>query len=201
MSVDQVFWPAPGEFVARDFQPPRTDAGLPQYAPEVWNDLGPIQGSTNCYAYACDGTWRWQTPLAPGELSGAPFYQGVQEQLQRAPQRAHEILAYYYSPDVLRAAAVRDGLSETPLDAGYAVHIRVGLCVAGGQLSYDFHIVRQDAHGQWSHKLGFGPVRNTDASGRVIEDPEVADWDYSEEPGVHTAYELSAGYLWAPARR
>ncbi len=38
----------------------------------------------------------------------------------------------------------------------------------------DFHFVRQDSGGSWSHKQGDGPAKNTDDDGKQITDPEKA---------------------------
>ncbi len=40
----------------------------------------------------------------------------------------------------------------------------------------DFHFVRQNSDGSWTHKPGVTEVRNTDYKGNVIEDPAKANW-------------------------
>lgn len=42
----------------------------------------------------------------------------------------------------------------------------------------DFHFYRQDYTGYWSHKLGFNSIRQTDASGNMIENPRTANKDH-----------------------
>ena len=42
----------------------------------------------------------------------------------------------------------------------------------------DSHFYRQDSDGYWSHKPGKEEVRRTDASGKLITDPETADRNY-----------------------
>ena len=40
---------------------------------------------------------------------------------------------------------------------------------------YDFHFVRENQGGGWSHKFGTMPVKDTDESGNKIEDPKTAN--------------------------
>jgi len=45
------------------------------YEPDLWNDAGIVQNSTNCYAYALDRRTGFPEghKLQPGELSGTPL--------------------------------------------------------------------------------------------------------------------------------
>ncbi len=48
----------------------------------------------------------------------------------------------------------------------------------------DYHWLRQDSNGKWSHKRGLDPVTNTDASGNLINNPQVANMNYDGYQGV-----------------
>lgn len=68
----------------------------------------------------------------------------------------------------------------------------------------DFHFVRQDDDGKWSHKQGHGPVKNTDDGGKEITDPEKAKIDnykicgyYCVCPDVEVAQVPAGGTFYA----
>lgn len=42
----------------------------------------------------------------------------------------------------------------------------------------DYHFIRQDKDGTWSHKPGSANVRNTDFNNKLLEDPTKADFNY-----------------------
>lgn len=42
----------------------------------------------------------------------------------------------------------------------------------------DYHFIRQDRNGNWSHKPGSSHVRNTDFSNKLLVDPTSADFNY-----------------------
>ena len=44
----------------------------------------------------------------------------------------------------------------------------------------DYHFIRQDRDGNWSHKPGSSNVRNTDFSNVLLTDPTKADFNYRE---------------------
>jgi hypothetical protein len=57
-------------------------------------------------------------------------------------------------------------------------YFKATLLIATDNERYDYHFARLDSNGYWSHKPGSSPVRNTDASGKLITDPRHADWTY-----------------------
>ena len=154
----------------------------PRYNPANWNDEdtgGRYQWANNCYSYACDirydgnkinpslrdydGGYRPR----PGEASG----QGRKVKMN--------------CEDIMRRAT-GDGLyilHEKCCKRGYH---KVALVVG----PEDFHWYRQDQGGMWSHKPGIDKVRNTDALGRPISNPEKADWG--------SLYDTFCGYMCAP---
>jgi len=46
--------------------------------------------------------------------------------------------------------------------------------------NFDYHWLRQNPEGSWSHKRGLTEVINYDAKGQVIYDPSTANFNYSE---------------------
>ncbi len=148
------------------------DSDNPPYEPERWNK-DPIQTSTNCYAYAAnDPDGHPQGKPQPGDRSGARYTDTDAKSVGDA--------------------AVRDGMirapSPPPARPGYYV---VALVIDPG---VDYHWYRQDDNGNWSHKPGSGPVRDVDASGNKITNPETAD----RNSGSFN-YSVFGGYFYVPA--
>ena len=124
----------------------------PEFDPGAWNDGGPIQSNNNCYNYACDiqnGTF-----AQPGNAGGSPF-------------STTDCAA-------VGAGAVADGLAPIDCDekeCSECCHIGALVIWPGT----DFHWFRRDRDGNWTHKPGSTPARNTDNSGNIITDPRTAD--------------------------
>jgi hypothetical protein len=142
----------------------------PEYDPDRWNSA-PTVGSTNCYAYACDDPRHHNVPPQVGRLGGIdPDDQGVvfrdhgvryavmQDDLFRDSQRRHRLRPLVR----LLTEAVPDEVFNIP------GHYLIALFVAHDK---DYHWVRQDRNGMWSHKKGIGLVTNRDSNGDLIEDP------------------------------
>ena len=55
----------------------------------------------------------------------------------------------------------------------------------------DYHFIRQDRDGTWSHKPGSSYVRNTDFGNNPLIDPNNADFNYRES-GLN--YTKKCGY-------
>jgi hypothetical protein len=163
---------------------PKGKPDNPPYKPGDWNDGtgGPIQGSTNCYAYAMDsrlGHTVGKTPQ-PGIKSGKPVPSPV-------------------NCSTVTSSVIEDGKPDTILQAeqcpyqkqnklpppdkkGYYLVVLVTTSKPTGYDSAtkefyinDYHWYRQDSDGLWSHKPGTTPVRRTDASGSPVTNPETAN--------------------------
>ena len=126
----------------------------PPYDPAKWNDGGYVQDNNNCYNYGCD--MQTNTFAQPGRAAQLPLI----------------------APDCIEVATLSaaDGLRPVP-DPTYpnphpsCCHL-VALVIAP---EIDFHFYRLDDTGNWSHKPGKTPARNTDESGNAIGSPETAD--------------------------
>ena len=62
----------------------------------------------------------------------------------------------------------------------------------------DYHVLREDKTGKWSHKPGGTNVTDVDASKRPIVNPELADFNY---PDSGLNYEHFCGYMCIPATK
>jgi len=73
----------------------------------------------------------------------------------------------------------------------------VALVTAPG---YDYHWLRQDANGMWSHKPGWSPATNRDSAGKLIHDPRTAKLhvavgvDRMNNTYIYADYEFSTFY-------
>ena len=62
----------------------------------------------------------------------------------------------------------------------------------------DYHVIRQDSNGFWSHKPGSTKVTPYDALKRRIYDPSLASWLY---PGSGLHYDKFCGFVLIPTNR
>lgn len=164
----------------------------PIYEPARWN-LKAIQESTNCYAYACDDPDNHPPGYKPqpGQIGGIDpsnlvveghgiRYAVMQDDLSRNVQRAARLTPLVRLCD----APIPDDVVNVP---GFYL---IALFTAPG---VDYHWVRQDRNGMWSHKPGHSPATNLDSAGDPIEDPRncvmtIVRW------GVRVAYEFTTFY-------
>ena len=168
----------------------------PVYSPGLWNSPD-IRLSTNCYAYACNdpaGHPRYGKPQ-PGELAGvgiarveesAVRFAVMADDQRRAQVRIHRLIPLVR----LRGEAVPGCVSNV------AGHYLVALFVSP---TLDYHWVRQDRDGMWSHKPGHGFATNLDSSLHPIADPRDCDmrlvFDNDEGTATFSAvYEFTTFY-------
>lgn len=138
-----------------------------EFDPNLWNDGGLVQFSTNCYAYALNQPFGHPAghKLQPGELSGSPLSSASDVDVTRIIEltRADAQFAGFTFSEVE---------PETPCGSGtYKVALVVDPAV-------DYHWYRQNPDGTWSGKSGHTEATNLDASGNVIDDPRTANRDY-----------------------
>jgi hypothetical protein len=163
----------------------------PKYEPDLWNDGGTIQKSTNCYAYAMNS--RTGHPRGKPQPGERPPKVSAQEACPGDPKK--RLCSTCRS---VSAAVVHDGIPKDiftahrcpyneqekkppPEKAGYYL---VALVVTSKPDGYDqkanveyvndYHWYRQDEDGSWSHKPGKSEVRNVDSAGNPISNPETA---------------------------
>jgi hypothetical protein len=148
-----------------DYSSTCTDCSTPFYEPAYWNDGGVIQNCNNCYNYA--NNVRTDTFAQPGYASGTWCR-------DNGCKNAATIYQY----------ALNDGLLASSKDAVCPDGMtKVALFIWP---SVDYHWYRQDANGNWTHKMGNSPASSLDNSLRPITDPENANRGY---------YTDLAGYL------
>jgi hypothetical protein len=65
----------------------------------------------------------------------------------------------------------------------------------------DYHFLRQDSNMYWSHKAGAQPVKNTDANGHKIWNPELCDLDYSRKGDGVLNYKVFCSFMCIPRKK
>lgn len=148
----------------------------PDFDPLAWARMA---GQINCYSYALNSPEMGMS--APGNVANrrgqkmAEFGINARDISREAP--------FGKFVEAVIGAAKADGLEElASLDDVKDGHYPVALFVgnAGGN---DFHWLRRDADGGWSHKMGTAPVTRDDATGENITDPTTA-----KIPSYHFAW-------------
>jgi len=137
---------------------------LPTFHGEFWNNT-PASKFNNCYAYAFRNMDlnRNHKPQ-PGELSN----------VQEVPKNN-------YTCDRIFANVVSDHPGtmkwevNKPCPCGYFK----GFLVLS-QNPPDYHFLREDSNGFWSHKLGGGAATQYDAQGQLITNPFSANLNYGQ---------------------
>ena len=118
--------------------------------------------SSNCYNYANDVMAQGAVPAVPGDNSTVSW---TVEKMIRAATES----------DRLELIAPAGTLPEMcPIDPkAHIIGIFLREPMGNGSFT-DFHCLRMDADGSWSHKDGSGPVRKTDDFGQPIQDLKTA---------------------------
>ena len=148
----------------------------PTYQPGLWNDGGMIQLSTNCYAYACNDPFDHplQEKPQPGQLAEKQVIsaEGVTGENVRLRVMIDDLSRSRLNQEArliplirLRKEAAPDYVVNVP---GYYL---VALVVAP---TLDYHWLRQDRDGMWSHKPGHERVTRLDSYNSAIYDPRDA---------------------------
>ena len=173
-------------------------ASHPTYQPGVWNDNSVIQFSTNCYAYACNDPYNHralQKPQ-PGQFAGSAVQEADEGKVRFAVMRDDQArnaraLGRLIPLIRLRDDPVPDNVVNIP---GYYL---IALVTAPG---HDYHWVRQDADGKWSHKPGWSEATDRDSNGKLIFDPREAAFrvavgvNRSTNTYIYADYEFSTFY-------
>ncbi|MGN7373081.1 hypothetical protein ACTHPZ_02530 [Bacillus halotolerans] len=124
------------------------------FEPDFWNQTEHVK-KNNCYNFATNQ--RTDTFAQPGRGAGQ-IYNKI-------------------SCENIIKAAIADGSqqSDSCFPENEKPRFLMALVVAPGPDFTDYHWYRQCSDGNWAHKPGQTPARNTDNSNRIITDPSIAD--------------------------
>lgn len=135
-----------------------TNGFEPKYDPEKWNQKE-ILSTHNCYDYAFNNYNPDQKKRSqPGKIFGGDY---------TCPLVETRLVSQHLNSNV-----GVDIISSTRKDKCPNNYYKIALLVDDND---DYHFVRQDSGGGWSHKSGKDPVTNRDYSGHLIFNPETAD--------------------------
>jgi hypothetical protein len=143
----------------------------PSYEPQRWNDNSVVQFSTNCYAYACNDPMNHPAfgKPQPGQLANAQAtqmedwavrYAVMQDDRTRNAQQLQRLVPL--------VRLVGEAVPDAANLPGYYL---IALVTAPNT---DYHWLRQDRTGMWSHKPGWSLATDRDSVGKLIFDPREA---------------------------
>ena len=161
----------------------------------------PAKVLTNCYSYALN---THHCSLTTDQATGL-HYAGA---IDPGYVSKESIAGFSQSPFIIVDAVMEDFIVKSS-ELGRTLSVRIiGAYEECGQGSYkialfvdpisdsndaiyDYHWLRQDADGLWSHKRGEGDVTRVDDAGKLIIDPREADLQY----GYYVDSKGNTGYL------
>ncbi len=152
----------------------------PVYDPIKWNK--PFRVSAfNCYDYAFNNHWAAQNNRnQPGMLSGK--YKTEPEQIHQCDYMSKMIKTDH--PKIQKSSFEKTCPNN---------YYKIAMLVDPVGDSTDYHFLRQDSNGFWSHKLGDLPIDNVDADGNLIFAPHLANFQYPKYK-----YKDYCGYFCVP---
>lgn len=148
------------------------------YDESLWN-YSPVQGSTNCYAYAINdqvivagldpGSYANPSSSLVGptnlEIFGDLVSLKVQLDFQKYSRETGET---YIFEEIEKYTTCPSGTYKVALIAGE---------INAEDNKWNYHWYRQDSDGLWSHKPGHTAISRYDADDKPIIDPETCEWD------------------------
>lgn len=167
----------------------------PDFDPGLWNTRKSVRETHNCFSYAMNVHDPKQIALCEGkpdctanfhQPGGAAGYGGFSDD----PKTCDNLRARIFGDN----PAVRPTTFEAQCPAGSS---KIALIV---DESEDYHFLRQDANGYWSHKPGARSVRAVDAKGHRIWNPQLANYNYADDEGVLN-YDIFCNFLCVPRNR
>ena len=169
----------------------------PEYDPKLWNSRMAFRETHNCFSYAmnvfdkkqvykCKHTNNCNVGLhQPGYSSG---YNGF---TNSEPKTCPNMIARIFGDNP--SIQMTDFATKCP--AGYS---KAAVII---DASDDYHFLRQDSSGYWSHKPGSNRVKNVDAFGHKICDPKLANYNYQQAKKGILNYDIFCSYLCVPRNR
>lgn len=205
------------------YRPVRVTGSPVAYEPAKWNQSS-AKLTTNCYAYMLNNQFiphdssitdpapnYYTSFMQPGQSVIGTTYDGdyvpalEKEDFESPPNTILEYVGYDAEVYGFTFEPIgRDGICPSgtyKVALVLSVYEEDTVSKYGTPMAYDYHWYRQNPDGTWSHKPGRSNVINTDYSGNVIYDPELADRDtqsHISQDGErkYLDYELFIGYYY-----
>ena len=163
----------------------------PVYSSSIWNGYRKLKANCYCYAlnmYASDSIWGSNQYVAvnPGTISGVDFNfhpgntygEKIINALNADIKKISEDIGYVSNKYL-------EAWSWLYTDPAYGSGYDIALVLDLRNGYTDYHWYRKDNNGRWSHKPGNTEVRDVDASGNYIYDPQNADRNYTNTTGLN----------------
>ena len=165
----------------------------PDYSPEYWNTKFKIKETHNCFAYAFNVNDPKQMAKCKDINCDVPFHQpgmasGHSKFKSGKPKTCPNMAARLFGDN--SNVKMTTFTEKCPVGTS-----KIALIVDEDE---DYHFLRQDSNGLWSHKPGARKVTNLDASNRRIYDPALADYNYKKNKNGYLYYDNFCGYMCVP---
>lgn len=141
-----------------------------------------FQDYANCYSYAMNDPDRYsyQGDHPGARIEDTPAYTKLFEEESRVErERDYEGFKKNLLKQIEADGAIIGGPDAEPIAGYYRVAVYTmppEKAPKGGDNPWsDFHFMREDAGGGWSHKPGSLPVTNKDHNGKPMSDPKTAE--------------------------
>jgi len=165
----------------------------PDYDPKFWNDNFKIKETHNCFAYAFNINDKDQIQKCKDKNCNIPFHQpgrgsGYEKFHSSKPKTCPNMISRMFgdNPNITMAKFT----DKCPTGTS-----KIALIVDEDE---DYHYLRQDSNGYWSHKPGARKVTNKDAAGKLIYDPALANYNYKNNNNGYLDYDTFCSYLCVP---
>jgi hypothetical protein len=166
----------------------------PKFNPTLWNKTRALRETHNCYSYSMNihDPKQIEQCMDEGEDCEAPFHQpGSPSGYAHFDSRTMKTCPNM----VLRILGDNPNISMTTFESRCPPNTsKIGLVVDPKE---DYHFLRQDSNMLWSHKAGAQPVKNVDAAGNTIWDPQLAYLNYEMNKSALN-YKIFCAYLCVP---
>ena len=164
----------------------------PAYEPNRWNLNRLLKETHNCFAYAFNAYDKKQLAKCKNKKKcDASFHQpgfaSLYSKFSNLEQKSCTNMHNRIFGDNPRNVSKTDFVSQCPADMS-----KIALIV---DASDDYHFLRQDDTGYWSHKPGARKVTNIDAMGHKIWDPKLANYNYAKNGNSDLNYDIFCSYL------
>ena len=166
----------------------------PDYHPSLWNKRMEFRKTHNCFSYSMNVLDKKQLAKCKSKKDcSVPFHQpgsaaGYEGFTDSKPKTCPNLMARIFgdNPNI----ELSDFTSQCPQGSS-----KIALII---DESDDYHFLRQDSNGYWSHKPGSMPVKNTDAYGHRIWDPKLANYNYVKADDGSLNYDIFCSYMCVP---
>jgi hypothetical protein len=187
----------PGEAFCADHMDscPRTSplsGAEPAFEPNRWNFNRLLKETHNCFAYAYNAYDRKQMAKCKNKKKcEASFHQpgfaSMYSKFSNLENKSCTNMQNRIFGDNPNHVIKTDFETQCPASSS-----KIAVIV---DASDDYHFLRQDDNGYWSHKPGARRVTELDATGHRIWDPKLANYNYAKNGNSDLNYDLFCSYL------